>query len=136
METQRKNAPNKNQIGQKRVPKTIKMQLKGRPKVTKVSNDCSNIKIWSARKVSFSREVLVRQSCKNGHGALVGLTRSERYKCGEPLFLFYKMKLKNILVFADFPHVKGTSLRKNVADYRFVDPPGAPLSMFVCWVII
>ena len=39
-----------------------------------MSNRCSNIKIWSARKISFVRASFVRQSCKNDHDALVGLT--------------------------------------------------------------
>ena len=62
----------------KRVPKTIQMEPKGLQKGTKVSKSCSTIKPWSVRHCRFFTVSFFRVRCKNGHGALVGLTCVEK----------------------------------------------------------
>ena len=92
------------------------MQLKGRPKGTKVSKQCSNIKIWGARKTNFVRVSFVRQSCKHGHGPLVGLTNVKVTSVENFSSFVDKSCKKWFLEFVGLTWVKGTSVRKNVAN--------------------
>ena len=110
----------------------IKMDQKGHPKRTqlnqketkresqkgaKVRNCCSKIKPWSVQKIRFSTVSFVRQICKKGHGALVGLT-FVKGKCGKflSLFCFEKIFGKMFLALVRLTNVRGTIIRKKVTE--------------------